>query len=236
MLGLMLEFCLSLILFLYLLIRRDYRREIEKNFYQIFRKREKSFWRRNAQRLGRNFALMLNPTPLYPSLLDKNQFIRENINMGNGMIFLTLHFGLWEILPTLFRSSGYPVAIAVSRQRNPFFERFLLSFRRRKGIKILSNIPDMIQCLKEGYLLGFACDNTQRTKRVYLPEIGASIIKTPFLLAKRTKLPLYAILSKEDNCQLVIMMERITTERDFARFAVEFIKRYPEDWIFWGKG
>ncbi len=220
------------LLFFYLLLKKRYREEIGRNFFHLFGKKDNHFWWKNARALGKNLALMIIGRPL-----DKIETIGENISMGKGAIFLTCHFGLWEILPKIFKAKGYRVAIAVGRQRIPILEKILSRLRSREGIVIVDKIPEMISLLKRGFLLGFAGDNTRRVKRFYLPEIGKGfgVVKTPFLLAKRSGLPLYTCFSVLRGSLIQIEWQRISQIQDFATIARNYIQRYPEQWIFWGK-
>ncbi|MEO0102402.1 MAG: lysophospholipid acyltransferase family protein [candidate division WOR-3 bacterium] len=221
------------LLLLSYLFSKNYRPEIERNFYSLFGKNDPSFWWRNAKKLGENFALMLNQS----WQLDKLRFLGDNIKKGEGMIFLTLHFGIWEILPAIFSTLGYPVAIAVSKQRNPFLERILTRIRKATGAKLVSNLWEMVNLLKSGFLLGFAGDNTQRVKRISLPKFwkGFGVIKTPFILARRTKAPLYSLFAHRNGKEVIIFLKRVSSPEEFAQVAREYIKKYPEEWVFWGK-
>lgn len=221
------------LLLLFYLFLKNHRPEIERNFYSLFGKNDPSFWRRNAKKLGENFALMLSQN----WQLDKLRFLGDNIKKGEGMIFLTLHFGIWEILPAIFSKLGYPVAIAVTKQRNQLFERILTRIRKATGAKLVSNLWEMVNLLKAGFLLGFAGDNTRRVKRIFLPKFwrGFGIGKTPFILTRKTKAPLYSLFAHRDGKEIIIFLKRVSSPEEFAQVAKEYIKKYPEEWVFWGK-
>ncbi|MEO0098070.1 MAG: lysophospholipid acyltransferase family protein [candidate division WOR-3 bacterium] len=222
-----------LLLLSYLLIQKEVRQEIRKNFSSLLGRDDPHFWLKNAWRLGENFARMWQRN----WRLDRIHLLGDNIKKGEGMIFLTLHFGVWEILPKIFSSLGYRVAIAVSKQRNPFFDKILKRWRQGGGVKMVYRISEMIDLLKRGFLLGFAGDNTHQAKIISLPGFweGFGIIKTPFVLKERTKAKLYSLFARESKREIIIHLRMVNSPSEFAQVAREYIRTYPEEWIFWGK-
>uniref|UniRef100_A0A7C3URQ7 Lysophospholipid acyltransferase family protein n=1 Tax=candidate division WOR-3 bacterium TaxID=2052148 RepID=A0A7C3URQ7_UNCW3 len=216
----------------YLLRNKGYRKEIENNYYALFKKRSHKFFSRNAKRLSENFAF---------TLLGNRDFLPEipgEVQSGKGGVFLTLHFGIWEVLPSIFARAGFRVGIAVSSQKYSLVSRILERIRRRDGVFLVRSVPEMLSLVRRGFLLGFAVDNTRRVERFSLDIFwrGFRIVKTPFVIAERAKCPLYSIfgfLSREKK--VVVKIERINGPEEFARSALDFVREYPEEWVFWGK-
>ena len=215
----------------YLLVKKGYRKEIEDNYYALFNRISCDFFRRNVKRLSENFAF---------TLLGKRDFlpeIRGNLQSDKGGVFLTLHFGIWEVLPSIFARAGFRVGIAVSSQKYSLVSHILERFRRRDGVFLVRSVAEMLSLVRKGFLLGFAVDNTRIVERIPLDVFwrGFGIIKTPFVIAERTRCPLYSIFGFLREKKPVVKIQRINGPEEFAKSALDFVREYPEEWVFWGK-
>jgi lauroyl/myristoyl acyltransferase len=215
----------------YLLVKKGYRKEIEDNYYALFKRRSCDFFRRNVKRLSENFAFTL------PGKRDFLPEIRGNLQSDKGGVFLTLHFGIWEVLPSIFARAGFQVGIAVSSQKYSLVSRILERIRRRDGVFLVRSVAEMLSLVRKGFLLGFAVDNTRIVERIPLDTFwrGFRIIKTPFVIAERTRCPLYSIFGFLREKKVVVKIQRINGPEEFARSALDFVREYPEEWVFWGK-
>ena len=52
---------------------------------------------------------------------------------GRPMIFLTGHYGNWEMAGYLFGVFGFPTVSVARTLDNPYLDRYLRSFRERTG-------------------------------------------------------------------------------------------------------
>ncbi len=215
----------------YLFVKKNYRLEIERRFSFLFGRNGKGFWRRNVNVLSRNFTYMLFPR------IKAVRLFGDWVEKGRGQILVTLHFGIWEILPLIFLTLGYPVAIVAGKQRNWVLEWVLFRIRASRGVRLVRRVSEMVEVLEAGYLLGLAVDNTRRTKGVRLAHLGGlRVSRTPFVLGKRLRREVYSIFGRVAEAGMInVYISRLRDERDFGYKAQEFIRRYPEDWVFWGK-
>jgi hypothetical protein len=80
-------------------------------------------------------------------------------------------------------------------------------------------------------------DNTRIVERIPLDVFwrGFRIIKTPFVIAERTRCPLYSIFGFLREKKVVVKIQRINGPEEFAKSALDFVREYPEEWVFWGK-
>jgi len=231
---------LSQLIILLFLLR--YRREIEEN-YGIFNKRDRKFWIRNGLELGRNSALMLQLGKRDKGILDGirvrgEERLREAYRKGRGVIVVSLHFGPFEVLPQLFAYKGYKVAITVDHQKSRWLEKGLVSLRSYRGVRLIDSIPQMIDVLRKGFILGFLLDNTHRVEKVFRHSLfkDFGVIKTPFILSKLTKAPIFPMIIYKNSIRPEVEIgDPLNFKDNPIPFFEPFIKRNPEEWVWFGK-
>ena len=84
-------------------------------------------------------------------------YIRE----GKGVIFLSGHFGNWELLNIFGAMSGYPIVALARVQKHPRSDAYLNSLRVSKGSQIIyKGIPvrEILRALKNGKIVGILSD------------------------------------------------------------------------------
>ena len=217
--------------------KKNYRREINRNYQLLTGRPRPSFWIKNALTLAKNCALMLEIGNRNDEMiLDRVEIKGENNLMaayqkGRGVVVVSLHFGPWEFLPQVFARKGYPVAIAAQPQRNGWFDEQLLKIRNRRPITVTDRIGEMKHTLKTGALLGFLLDNSSKTRKLETgwlwPEFR--VLRTPFALSAIMHSPIVPMMVYNRGLTPVV---EIGTDWDFFKTT---LARYPEEWVFFGK-
>lgn len=166
-------------------------------------------------------------------LFDKIKFFGDNIIRKRGGVVITLHYGIYELLPLIFLKMGYKTAMVYSEQRNPLFNTFLLRLRRRKSLKLLKSLKEIKEALKENYLIGFAIDNIHKGKLLSLKEIlpNLKLLSSPFIISQIFSYPLYSILIRRNQRNYEIVIK----EGFSPSWIKEEIKKNIFDWVLWGK-
>uniref|UniRef100_A0A7V6CNC9 Lipid A biosynthesis acyltransferase n=1 Tax=candidate division WOR-3 bacterium TaxID=2052148 RepID=A0A7V6CNC9_UNCW3 len=219
--------------FFYFLFKRKYQKEIRENYFYLFEKKKFpfSYYLKN---LAENLSTMVVVNKKQASLIfDKIKFLGDNIIKGRGGVVVTFHYGIYELLPLIFSQRGYKTAIVYSPQRNPLLNRIFLKLRSKKTPKLLKNLKEIKEALKEGYLVGFAIDNVHKGRLVLLREIlpHLKVSSSPFIIAQRFSYPLYFVLIRknEKDYQVVI-------KKGFSPlFVKEELKKNIFDWVLWEK-
>lgn len=174
---------------------------------------------------------------------------------GKGLIFLTAHFGAWELLPSAHAVLGHPLSFLVRPLDNPYLDAWAKHLRTRFGNKVVSKFGSMrevLRILKEQNDIGILFDqNVQEKDGVFAPLFGrlACTTVSAAALALKTGAPVVAgfLLPAEEKGKYKIRFyppieAEVTGEREkdlvnntarFNRFLEEVITEFPEGWL-WG--
>jgi Kdo2-lipid IVA lauroyltransferase/acyltransferase len=167
--------------------------------------------RQSFRQLGRHFF-----EALYLIRFDKKklasyieyeniQYFNEAVDQGRGVVFLTAHFGCWELLAV---SSGYflkpSFLIAKPLDFRPA-ERLVRAIREKSGNQCVSKEKSMrrlIQVLKEGGILATLMDqNIDWKDGVFVPFFNklACTNKGLALLVRKTQVPVIPVFIIEQG-------------------------------------
>lgn len=160
--------------------------------------------------LGRSIAEIFRMPRIKPldSLISFHgeENLQKAMNQGKGVIFLTSHFGNWELLAAYVASKGYPMNAIGAQQRDPRITDLIIETRKKLGVHTISkgfNLKSAIQCLKRGEILGILIDQDVRDKGVIVPFLGlpASTPYGPVKIAHKLGSPVLPvfIVRKDDN-------------------------------------
>ena len=110
------------------------------------------------------------------------------------MIFLTGHYGNWELAGYLFGMFGFPTVSVARTLDNPYLERYLRSFRERTGQSLIpktGGFDQMVEVLQNNRALSFLADQDAGQRGLFVDFFGrpASTHKAIALLAIEHKAP-----------------------------------------------
>jgi Kdo2-lipid IVA lauroyltransferase/acyltransferase len=179
--------------------------------------------------------------------------ILEARRRGKGVLFITAHFGPWELLPLIFAlTSGWGNLVARPLD-NPRLDEFLTKMRERGGNRVIRKrdaVQAILQALRRGELVGILIDqHTSEREGVVVPFFGqpASTASAPALIAMRSGAAVFpaATLREGRGRYRVRIAEEVPVRRsgdlkgdlveNTARFtaAIEtLIRERPDHW-FW---
>jgi KDO2-lipid IV(A) lauroyltransferase len=104
------------------------------------------------------------------------------------LIFLTGHYGNWEMAGYVFGLFGFPTVAVARTLDNPYLEHYLRSFRERTGQELIpktGGFDQMVAVLKNNRALSFLADQDAGQRGLYVNFFGrpASTHKAIALLA-----------------------------------------------------
>jgi len=116
---------------------------------------------------------------------------------GRAAILVTGHCGNWEVLGFVLATLGFPLTAIARPLDNQFLDRWLLSVREARGMRILTKwgaIPELQRLLENGGRVGFIADQNAGDDGLFVPFFGrlASCYKSIGLLAMRYHVPVVA--------------------------------------------
>ncbi len=116
----------------------------------------------------------------------------EGLSRGRGVIFMTAHFGAWELSSFAHAVYGYPLKFIVRPIDNPRVEKLISRYRTLSGnvpVQRRSAARDILKALRENEAVGILFDqNTTRSEGVFANFFGIPAATTPAiaLFALRT--------------------------------------------------
>jgi KDO2-lipid IV(A) lauroyltransferase len=116
------------------------------------------------------------------------------ITGGRPMIFLSGHYGNWELAGYIFGLFGFPTASVARTLDNPYLDRYLRSFRERTGQALIpktGGYEQMVAVLQSGGILSFLADQDAGQRGLFVEFFGrpASSHKAIALLAIEHQAP-----------------------------------------------
>jgi len=179
-------------------------------------------------------------------------FAEEALKKGKGFIFLTAHFGTWEISHSALPSIGFAFK-PITREQKPYLVNELLnSFRESKGCKILMKGPavrEAIRTLRSNGIVGMIADQDAGKSGIFIKFFNrmASSPRGVMEIALKTGaaiIPGFAI--RENGPYVTIkcfkpieLTERGSKEetikggfRQYASILEKLIEEYPDQWLW----
>jgi len=89
------------------------------------------------------------------------EYIDEALSKGRGLVFLSAHFGSWELIGIWLHAMGYPVDFLVGQQHNPYVDRLFNHFRTSHGISVIPvgvSARHVLKSLKNNRIVAFLGD------------------------------------------------------------------------------
>ena len=171
---------------------------------------------------------------------------------GKGVIFITAHFGNWELIPITGALHGYPTLVLAREQGWPKLNRMLTKYRESRGCRVVTKgfpVRELIQGLKEGRIIGILADQDGGKNGILSPFFGRLASTAPGTVALslntgapilpvfmvRIEGPMHSLIVEEP---LEIPQEGTVEERLRAGVAAylevleKYVRRYPGQWLW----
>ncbi len=177
----------------------------------------------------------------------------EAVKKGKGILFLSAHFGNWELLGIAMSASGSPLNVIARPLDNPKIDRLLTSFRSMTGSRVIPKkgaLRGILRRLKNGERIGILIDqNTSRDEGVFVDFFGcpAATNRGPALIAMKSGASVTPFFITREGkyrhkiiyCPEITLHKSGDTEKDvhlnterFTKVMESYIREYPEQW-FW---
>jgi len=178
----------------------------------------------------------------------------EGVRRGRGVIFMTAHFGSWELSSYAQAIYGYPLKFIVRPIDNKRVEKLISDYRTSSGnvpIQRRSAARDILKALRENEAVGILFDqNTTRSEGVFAEFFGVPAATTPSiaLFALRTGaavVPGFLIWDQalgKHRLRLDPPVELINTDnlendilentKRFNKILESYVRQYPDQWLW----
>jgi KDO2-lipid IV(A) lauroyltransferase len=174
-------------------------------------------------------------------------------SQGRGMLFLTAHFGNWELGSFAHGVYGHPCHFVVRELDNPLIDQLVNHYRCLSGGKAIEKrdfARQVLRAFSQGEAVGVLMDqNMLPGEGVFVDFFGLPACTTtgPARVAKKTGVPIVLGLviwdAKLGKYRLrfdpVEWIKRADPEEEivantanFARLIEAYVRRYPEQWLW----
>jgi len=240
--------------------RRAGLRNLQMAFPELSQKAREGILRGSFENLGRLLVEFTHMPELNKGNIcrfvvhDGLENYLEGLRRGRGVIFMTAHFGAWELSSFAHAVYGYPLRFVVRPIDNPRVERLISTYRTRSGnipIERRSAARDILKALRQNEAVGILFDqNTTRSEGVFAEFFGIPAATTPALalFALRTGaavVPGFLIWDaslRKHRLRLdppVQLIETGNLEHDvlentkvFNKILESYIRAYPDQWLW----
>jgi len=177
--------------------------------------------------------------------------LKKAVEMGNGVILSTGHFGNWE-LAGKYIAAHYNMAVVGKRQRNKYFDEYTNAIRLKDNVIVIQKknaLRPILKLLGEGFIVSLLMDQNAGKNGVLTDFLGheASTFVGAAKIAIKTGCPIAPAFAirKDDGSHLFICEELISPKgyknnlKDITKFTEliskkieKYIYEYPHLW-FW---
>ena len=205
------------------------RAQAEDNVRRAFPGRDEVWVQRvvraSYEHLGRELVVILRISRLTPETVRQRtevvDFERHAARVrGRGGVVVAGHLGNWELGAAMAAARGIPMAAIAVRQKNPFFDRYIVATRRRLGVEIIYRSRaqrQALRALRQGRVVAFAADQNAGRAGLFVPFFGrlASTFRDAARMAVRTGAPLLlAIPLRQPDGTYRMTLEEIEADRE----------------------
>jgi KDO2-lipid IV(A) lauroyltransferase len=241
-------------------LRKTGQRNLELAFPEKTEEERRQILSACFQSLGRQLGLFSQfSTASRDSLLSLTEWEGlENLETakanGNPVILFTGHVGAWELSSFGLSLRNHPLSFLVRRVDNPKVEQFVERSRTRFGNQSVDKrgaARSMLKILQAGGTLGLLVDlNTLDEEAIFVEFFGVPA-STTFMVAKlalrtdATVLPIFVPWDPTRHKFKVHILPALTIKRtgdqkedvraltaDLTRAVEDYIRRYPEQWLW----
>jgi KDO2-lipid IV(A) lauroyltransferase len=185
---------------------------------------------------------------------DGLEYYLEGIRRGRGIIFMTAHFGAWELSSFAHSLYGYPLKFIVRPIDNSRVDELICRYRTRGGnrpIQRRSAGRDILKALRENEAVGILFDqNTTRDEGIFvdffgIPAATTAAIATFALRTGAAVLPGFLIWEESQGkhrlrfdppVELIntgdLAHDVLENTKIFNRILEDYVRKYPEQWLW----
>lgn len=181
---------------------------------------------------------------------------QKALEQSKGIIFLTAHFGNWELMQVVSGLKGKPIHVLARPQKFPRLDDYMNEIRQSHGsVAVMRGmgIRDLIRALKRKEIIGMLGDqDAGKNEGMILPFLGrkTTVPTGPFELAARTEsilLPCFIVRGKNGKHEIFIeepidCSGMIKNDKELKLIAEKyvhlletFIEKNPSHWLWASK-
>lgn len=183
---------------------------------------------------------------------DGQEYIRKAHEEGRGAVFVTAHFGNWELVGGWSATNAMEVDFLTGTQHNEKINEMFNDFRRSFGVNLLplrSSLRGAFRSLKANHMTAMAADQHDGAQGMIIDFFGrkASTAKGPAIFALKANCPILPFVMRRERYDRHVVMagdpvyppntgdpdeDMRQMTRGYLRFFEEAITQYPDQWMW----
>ena len=188
--------------------------------------------------------------------IDNLDLLERLMQKKKGIVFLTAHFGSWELAAqSITVYTGETVRAIAKPQSNELVDSIINQWRELFGVKVVSmgvSIREILRTLHNGGIIALVADQTAPKESVSVEFFGRQVptFQGPAVFCLKTGAPIvFGCAVRQENGNYKMHLEHVPSD-DLAGFSdknvleltrrqvhmtEEIIRRYPEQWMWMHK-
>jgi len=193
-------------------------------------------------------AILANQTRKYSFVFDGENYLREAVAEGKGVLLLTAHLGNWELAGRLLSTYGRRIHVLMAPEQDPAIQRFLRKGMGDADIRFVTNeggavFVQLLMALRRGEVVAVQMDRaTGHRSDVSVPFFGAPAVFPlgPLLLARAAQvpvLPCFCVMRPDaryeiwvDQALTIAPGHEEAALRQMVRVLERYIAMVPNQW------
>ncbi len=238
-------------------IRRKFAiRQLGEIFPDIPLQRRKAIIRNTYANFGQTFIELMRAPQRDDAELDERvrihniDVLQEAKARGKGVIFLSGHFGNWEIMAAALRAVGFPMTVIARRQRNKLIDPLIDGYRYSEGIVTLPPgmaVRGILRTLRQNKAIALLADQDAKHRGIFVDFLGrpSSTATGPAIFALKTGASLIftvCIIRHDATYDLYLQKldyDKKDSEREiiqrYANLLGDRIRTWPDHWLWMHK-
>jgi Kdo2-lipid IVA lauroyltransferase/acyltransferase len=173
---------------------------------------------------------------------------------GKGVLFLTAHFGGWELSAFVHSLHGHPMHVVVRNLDNAYLDRLIQSYRSMHGNATVNKdnfVRGLLAAMKAGEVVGILMDtNMTPPQGIFVnffgvPACTASGLARIALRTDAAVIPTFTIWDatlRKYRLRFDPAVHLVRTGNDeddivantqvFTKITEDYVRRYPEQWLW----
>ena len=180
------------------------------------------------------------------------EHLQNSLAKGNGAIWLTGHFGNWELLGAYLAQNGLPLKVIGRTAYDQRLDKMIVDGRNQAGYSNIARgkgTREIIRSLRDGCAIGMLIDQDTNVEGVFVNFFGrpAHTATGPVVLAQKFGAPIASVFMRlcpdstyhiECGEEIVLQntgdedVDLIANTQKCSDVYERMIRRYPDQWVW----
>ncbi|MFH1282946.1 MAG: lysophospholipid acyltransferase family protein [bacterium] len=179
--------------------------------------------------------------------------LEKALSFGKGVLYLTAHFGNWELMGGSLSIWGFPINVIARKIYIEGINKLLVSLRETVGMKVIlrsqeSSPRDIIRALKKNEVIGILIDQDTKVAGIFVnyfnrkahttiglatlalrsntPVVSGFLIRGDKKHTLRVSSPLHLVRTGDREQDVLI------NTQNFTNIVEDIVREFPDQWVW----